>query len=47
MISSRELFYKDVGLFETQTNIDLIIKEICFHFEIPRKALHIVFSINH
>jgi len=39
---SRELFYKDVALFENQTNIDNIIKEICFHFEMPRKSIHIV-----
>ncbi|KAG0163506.1 endodeoxyribonuclease [Apophysomyces sp. BC1015] len=41
MMTKREVFYKDVELFENQTVVDKIIDDICCHYNVPRFSLNI------
>lgn len=41
-INKREIYYKNVQLFENQDSIDTAIKKICFLLKIPRRVLKIV-----
>ncbi|KAG0168767.1 hypothetical protein DFQ29_010016, partial [Apophysomyces sp. BC1021] len=47
MMTKREVFYKDVELFENQTVVDKIIDDICCHYNVPRFSLNIDIATRH
>ncbi|KAI9246816.1 Spo11/DNA topoisomerase VI subunit A [Helicostylum pulchrum] len=41
MVTKRDMFYRDVSLFNTQSVVDIIVDDISCHYNVPRSSLNV------
>ncbi|CAO3681829.1 unnamed protein product [Rhizopus stolonifer] len=41
VVTKRDMFYRDVNLFVTQSVVDIIVDDISCHYNVPRSALNV------
>ncbi|CEG83098.1 hypothetical protein RMATCC62417_17070 [Rhizopus microsporus] len=41
IITKRDMYYRDVGLFGTQSVVDTIVNDIACHYNVPRSSLNV------